>query len=75
VPADSRHLNTVFDVSDAVEGVVVDDAHDEVVKRLYVRDRDSEIPDSRFVHGLLDEVCHGFFSIACQDSRECDRQL
>ena len=46
VPADSRHLNAVFDVPDAVEGVVIDDALDEVVKRLYVRDRDSEIPDS-----------------------------
>ena len=39
MPGDRRHLLAVFDVPDAVEGVVIDDALDEVVKRLYVRDR------------------------------------
>ena len=45
---------------DAPEGVVVDDGLDEGVKRRYISDRDGEVPDRRFVHGLLHEVCHGF---------------
>jgi len=46
-------------IPDAPEGVVGDDALDEGVKRRYGGDRDSEVPDRRFVHGLLHEVCHG----------------
>lgn len=30
-------------------------------KQRYIGDRDGEVPDCRFVHGLLHEVCHGFF--------------
>jgi len=46
-------------IPDAPEGVVVDDALDDGVKRRYGGDRDGEVPDRRFVHGLLHEVCHG----------------
>jgi len=60
VPGDRRHLLAVFDVPDAVEGVVIDDALDEIVECLYVRERDSEIPDRRFVHRFFYKVCHGF---------------
>jgi len=46
-------------IPDAPEGVVGDDHLDEAVKRRYVGDGDSEVPDRRFVHGLQYEVCHG----------------
>lgn len=44
-------------VPDASEGVVVDDALVEVVKRRYADDRDRKILDRRLVHDLLHEVC------------------
>ena len=63
VPDDSSHrLPVGAGIPDAPEGVVLDDALDEVVKRRYGGDRDGEVPDRRFVHGLLHEVCHGWFS-------------
>ncbi|MFA7071051.1 hypothetical protein ACK11Z_16065 [Methanoculleus bourgensis] len=65
-----RHLNAVaVGIRDAPEGVVIDDHLDEGVKRRYVGDG-----DRRFVHGLLDEVCPGWLLLACQASREYDRQ-
>ena len=75
VPDDRRDLDAVVvGIRDAPEGVVIDDHLDEVVKRRYVGDRDGKVPDRRFVHGLLDEVCHGWLLLACQASREYDRQ-
>ncbi len=63
VPDDcSDGLSASVGIPDASEGVVVDDGLDEGVKRRYVGDRDGEIPDCRLVHGLLHEVCHGWFS-------------
>ena len=55
-------------IPDAPEGVVLDDALDEVVKRRYGGDRDCEVPDRRFVHGLLHEVCHGWYLLTAQPS-------
>ena len=49
-------------ILDAPEGVVVDDALDEVVERRYIGERDGEVPDRRSVYGLLHEVCHGLVS-------------
>jgi hypothetical protein len=67
VPDDGRdRLAVGAGIPDTPEGVVLDDGLDEVVKRRYVGDRDGEVPDRRFVHGLLHEVCHGFFLLfAC----------
>ena len=55
-------LTVAVGIPDAPEGVVVDDGLDEGVKRRYGGDRNGEVPDRRFVHGLLHEVCHGWFS-------------
>ena len=56
-------------IPDAPEGVVGDDALDEGVKRRYVGDRDGKVPDRRFVHGLLHEVCHGWFLLPARCPR------
>ncbi|MCE5338434.1 MAG: hypothetical protein LLF90_07110 [Methanomicrobiaceae archaeon] len=66
VPDDCRdRLPVGARIPDAPEGVVLDDALDEVVKRRYGGDRDGEVPDRRLVHGLLHEVCHGWYLLAC----------
>ena len=65
-PDDRGHgLAVGAGIPDAPEGVVVNDALDEVVERRYVSDRGRKIPDRRLVHGFLHEVCHGLFSFAC----------
>ena len=69
VPDDSSHrLPVGAGIPDAPEGVVGDDALDEVVKRRYGGDRDGEVPDRRFVHGLLHEVCHVWYLLTAQPS-------
>ena len=63
VPDDRCDLDTVAaGIAGALEGIVVDDDLDEVVKRRYAGERGREFPKRRFVYGLFHKVCHGLYS-------------
>ena len=62
IPDDGRDRLVVgAGLPDTSEGIVLDDGG----KRRYIGDRDGEVPNRRFVHGSLHEVCHDWLSF-CQ---------